>query len=688
MANLLFEIGTEEMPAMYMPEALNNLRNLAYTRLKEARLDFSELKTMGTPRRLVLLIENLDESQGEAVIETRGPREDRAFDQDGEPTQAAKGFARGQGLKIEDLDIKEVGGVRYVFACRKEKGKPAIEILPDLLKSLILDLPFPRSMRWGYSETRFARPVRWLVALIGDNVIPMQIENVHSSNITSGHRFLCPGPIKINRPEEYLEAMHRAYVVVDQHERWKMILKQVEEVASAGGGKAVIEDELLEQVNYLVEYPTAFLGEFSPDYLTVPDEVLITSMKEHQKYFPVVDDQGKLMPCFIAVRNGTAENIEIVKGGNQRVLKARLEDAYFFYREDTREHLENKVPLLKNVVYQERLGTVWAKTARLQKVAAFIGAQLGYKNKKQIERAAFLCKADLETNMVYEFPELQGVMGCKYALHNEEDYDVARAIYEHYLPRFAGDDIPETTTGIALSLAEKIDNLVGNFGIGVKPSGSQDPFALRRQALGIVSILLGHELSLDLREVIRKSYQTFARVKFDMSEDEITGEVLDFILQRLRGILTENGIAYDVLDAVLANPPGDLLVIREKARALAELKEQAYFPDLMIVFNRPYNLSRKGGGDKVVPNLFQDDAEKELWAGAKRTAKTAKALLEQGDYISYFIALADLRPILDSYFERVMVMVDNLAVRDNRLAQLKSVVEIFQEFADFSKLVA
>lgn len=683
---LLLEIGTEEMPALLLPTAINEFKNLAEAELNDARLSFNNLRIGSTPRRLTLMVEGLPEHQAESVREVRGPKADKAFDSKGNPTKAVQGFVRSQGISVEDLITREAGGHTYVFASIKESGQPTIQVLPEVLHRIITGMPFSRSMRWGYSEMRFVRPIRWIVALFNGQVIHLEIENVTAGNITYGHRFLHPGAISVKGNDEYIEKLRRAYVLVDVRERRDWIWEQVKKVAADCGGKVTRDDNLLEEVTFLVEYPTAFAGSFAADYLSIPSEVLVTSMKEHQRYFPVVDEQGKLMPVFIGVRNGTTENIQVVAEGNQRVLKARLEDAYFFYREDTKEPLESKVKLLENVIYQARLGTVWEKTRRLQNLSAFIARELGFEQVKLTERAALLCKADLETSMVYEFPELQGIMGQNYALLDGEDPLVAEAIFEHYLPRFAGDDLPVSPPGLALSLAEKFDNLVGNFAIGVRPTGSQDPYALRRQALGIVAIVVGSNLELDLTRLIRSSYCEFA-VSLDLTEEETVNSVLDFILLRLRGVLLDEGIPYDVLDAVMNQNTSQLLLISERARALAKIKEQPYFEDLMVAFNRPFNLSRKGGDGQVRVELFEDQAERELFQVIERMTQELTGYLDQRKYPAYCQKLADLRPFLDTFFTRIMVMVEDAQIRENRLALLRQVVQMFLAFADFSKLV-
>ncbi|MCR4399615.1 MAG: glycine--tRNA ligase subunit beta [Syntrophomonadaceae bacterium] len=685
--DLLFEIGTEELPAAYMPDAIRDMEALARQRLEEAGLTFASLRAMGTPRRLALLVGGLEERQPDALRETRGPRREQAFDAAGTPTRAAIGFARAQGVAVDSLQVREVGGVEYVFAVREEKGRPTAELLPGLLQEVLTGLGFPRSMRWGYGELRFARPIRWMVALYGEEVVPVRVEGLVADRVTWGHRFLAEQPLRLAQAADYARCLEEAYVIVDHDRRRDLIARQVREVAAAQGGVPMENPELLEEVNFLVEYPTAFFGSFSADYLAVPPEVLTTTMVEHQRYFPVFSPGGALMAGFVGVRNGTDYNLAEVREGNERVLRARLEDALFFYREDTREHLETRVPLLKQVGYQARLGTVWAMVERLQDTAEFIARQLGFEDLDTVRRAAFLCKADLETSMVYEFPELQGVMGRYYARVSGEPEEVAQAIFEHYLPRFAGDQLPATRAGIAVSLAEKCDNLVGCFCIGLRPSGSADPYALRRQALGIVHTVLARDLRLDLTQVLARVYQGFSHVPPDHGCEETCREVLDFILQRLRGVLLERGVPYDVLDAVLESPEGDLVRLVQRAQALAAFKSRPEHEDLMVVFNRCFNLSRKWERTAVDPACFEHDAERTLFEALEANTGEWNRRLQAGEYEAYLQELAGLRPMVDALFDAVMVMVEDERVRANRLGLLRRVSNLCLQMGDFSRLV-
>lgn len=686
--DLLLEIGVEEIPSAYMAQALEKLLGLAERRLEESRLTHGEIKTMGTPRRLVLLIRDLAETQNDAVAQNRGPRKSAAFDQSGNPTKAGLGFARSQGLNIDELSTLEADGVEYVAVVRREVGQAAIEIMPQLLADIILSIPFPRSMRWGYHQTRFARPIRWLLCLLDEDVVPVTIENINSDRFTYGHRFLSQGALEVKDVKDYFSKLEANYVILDQERRAQMIWQQVELVAQAAGGSSMANAKLLEEVNFLVEYPTAFFGGFSSAYLDVPPEVLTTSMIEHQRYFPVFDNEGKLLPGFIGVRNGTDFDLETVVAGNQRVLKARLEDALFFWREDTKKPVEDFVPGLKNVMFHERLGSILDKVSRLQALAVFCGAEANLSRADYLQRAAYLCKADLLSSMVYEFPELQGVMGRYYALLSEEETEVADAILEHYLPRFAGDRIPASETGLAVSLAEKIDNLTAFFALNIKPTGSQDPYALRRQAIGLVNIIIEAGLRLDLARLIEQAYQGLVNFKLEQSCEQTTRELLGFIMQRMRGFLLEKGYSYDVIDTVLAVPNADLNDIWMRVNAVQASKGEAFFNDLLVVFNRAHNLSRKANKEILADyQRLIDDSEIALHQELHRVSGEFAAALRQGQYLSALRLVSGLRPAVDRFFEAVMVMVDDNKLRQARLGLLGEIASMCQQVGDFTKIV-
>jgi len=685
--DFLLEIGVEEMPSAFMGRSLDDFKNIAAQKLNEQRINYKAIDTLGTPRRLVLHIKGMEEKQADALIENKGPKKSSAFDKEGLPSKAAMGFARNQGMEVADLEIRELAGVEYVFAVKKEIGGQTEELLPGILLNIINSLSFPKSMRWGYYHTRFARPIRWLMAIYGEKMIDLQVENIMSSNFTLGHRFLSPEPIEVENIDGYFAALQDHYVIVDQKKRKEMIWQQVQEVASQAGGRAMVNDDLLNEVTFLLEYPTAFYGEFSASYLDVPPEVLTTSMIEHQRYFPVFDNLDKLLPGFIGVRNGTDYRLDLVKAGNERVLKARLEDALFFWNEDTGKELSELVPGLKNVLFHERLGSVLDKVERLRELAVYIGRENGLSTPEKLDRAAYLCKADLLSNMVYEFPELQGIMGRYYAMKGKEDSEVAEAILEHYLPRFAGDGLPSSETGTALSLAEKICNLTAFFAIGIKPSGSQDPYALRRQALGIVNVIIDLKLKMDLRKLIAQAYQGLLNLKPDKSQEETVSELMDFILQRMRGVMLDRGLSYDVIDAVLYKSGSDLNQIILRAEAVREFKTSPSWDDFQVVFNRSYNLSKKWDSDKVQVEVMQDASEKTLYESYLRLKPEVEKAVEEKRFIEVLELLAGMRKDIDRFFDAVMVMVEDEELKAVRLGMLKAIAGLCSRLADFSKVM-
>ena len=535
---LLLEIGTEEVPAHVMPGILSQLKENAAKTFEELRIEYKNIKTLGTPRRSALLVEGLAEQQADLSKENRGPAVNIAFDADGNPTKAAQGFARGQGVKPEELVTKD----GYVYAMVHEKGGQTVDLLGDTLKGLVDGLNFPNNMHWADLDYKFIRPLRWLVALYGQDVIDFEVANVKSGRTSRGHRFLSEGDFEIANAEDYVEACRKASIIVDQNERCEMIRQQIAEVAAANGGQAEVNEDLLEEVLYLVEYPTALCGKFDEKYLALPAEAVITPMRDHQRYFPVLKD-GQLLPLFITIRNGGKEHLETVQHGNERVLRARLEDAQFFFDEDRKKTLEQHGEKLKTVVFQDGLGTIYDKALRLEVLAGYIADAIGAneQDKKDAVRAAKLAKADLVTGMVTEFTELQGVMGREYALLDGETKAVAQAIDEHYMPRFAGDSQPASVAGRIVSLADKIDTIVGTFSRGLIPTGSQDPFALRRQALGIVNMLKEAQYHISLSQLVAKAMELL-KIADAGQQAKLQNDVADFMKLRLKNVLADAGI--------------------------------------------------------------------------------------------------------------------------------------------------
>ena len=564
--DLLLEIGTEEVPAHAMPGILVQLKENAAKALAELRLSYDAIQTLGTPRRTALLVKGLAENQPDVSSEKRGPSVQAAFDADGNPTRAAQGFARGQKIDPKELVTKD----GYVYAMVHETGKETQTLLPELMKGLICGLSFPNNMRWGSLDFKFIRPLRWIVALYDDAVIPFEVAAVKSGRVSRGHRFLSRGDFSIARAAEYEADCEKQFVIVDPERRRQMIREQIHAVAAANGGKAEITEDLLEEVTYLVEYPTALCGRFEEKYLKLPPEAVITPMRDHQRYFPVKDAAGKLLPLFITVRNGGKEHLETVQHGNERVLRARLADAQFFFDEDRRKSLEQHLEKLKTVVFQEGLGTIYDKAGRLVKLADKISDALGVIGaaKQNAMRAAKLAKADLVTGMVTEFTELQGVMGREYALLDGEAPEVARAIDEHYMPRFAGDAEPQTVAGRIVSLADKLDNLVATFSRGLIPTGSQDPFALRRQALGLVNMIIEAKYSIRLSGLVAAEMDMLG-MKDAAAREKMQADVADFMRLRLKNVLGDAGIRYDIIDAVLGNVD-DVYAVYLRAQAVAK----------------------------------------------------------------------------------------------------------------------
>ena len=682
--NLLLEIGTEEIPAHVMPLILSQLKDLAEKSFQESRIEVGEISTLGTPRRISLLVKNVAESQADVEEEKRGPSAKIAFDAEGNLTKAAIGFARGQKINPEDLVTRD----GYVYAVVKESGKKTAEILQTLLPEIICKLNFPNNMRWGSLDFKFIRPLRWIVALLGDEVIPFEVANVQSGKISRGHRVLSQGEFVIDNADSYVDACEKNFVIVDQNQRRAMITAQIEAVAKERGGKAEISEELLEEVLYLVEYPTALAGDFEIKYLNLPPDAVITPMRDHQRYFPVKTADGKLMPIFITVRNGGKDYLDIVQHGNERVLKARLEDAQFFFNEDRKKNLDQHREKLKTVVFQESLGSMYEKTQRLvklsEKISDLLGEKISDAERQNAIRAAEISKADLVTGLVTEFTELQGVMGREYAKLDGENDEVATAIDEHYMPRFAGDSQPKTTAGRILSLADKVDNIVATFSRGLVPTGSQDPFALRRQALGLVNMLNEANWHISLSEIVETSMDLL-KVTDKVGREKIQKDFSEFIKLRVKNILSDS-IRYDVIDSVIYDVD-DVCSVTLKAQAVEQFVATPDAVKNIQSFVRVSNLAKKSDSAEVAENLIQLEAEQVLYKAFEAIKIVAGELIDKKDFIGALDALKKLSAPVDSFFDAVMVMDENLEIRKNRLALLKSIDNLFSKIADFGKLV-
>lgn len=684
--DLLLEIGVEEIPAASVVIGMEQLKEKAALALKRNRLDYSDIKTYGAPRRLALMVLDLDEKQAKAVRELKGPAKKVAFTEDGKPSQAAMGFARSQGVDVESLEVREFEGGEYVFAIKEEEGKDTAELLQTLLPELILSLSFPKSMRWGNGDIRFVRPIRWIVALFDEDVIPFSLDGVVSGKESMGHRLLENHPVLINRPIDYLDALERNKVIVDQVKRAELIRAEVEGAVKETAGKAVIHEHTFDEVLELTEYPHAILGGFSSDFAELPREVLVTAMEAHQRYFPVEDANGKLLPSFVVVNNGNPHYTDIIQKGHERVIRARLSDAKFFFISDSSKPLESFVEKLKGVTFQAKLGTVFEKTKRVERLAEEIAENLKLAPEEVAiaKRAAFLSKADLMTEMVYEFPTLQGVMGQYYAKLSGESETVAEAIFEHYLPRSAGDVLPGTTIGQIVSIADKLDSVAGIIAAGLIPSGSEDPYALRRQSYGAVSIILENDLDIPVKSLVELALGLYVDqgVKFEFVAT--TEMVEDFIHGRLRAYLLGQGLPADAVDAVSTLSIDDIVDVRARAQAIAAKLESPEMQDLLVAFTRCKNLAKPELGTQVDEKLLTEKAEKGLYESLLGVDKELEGAGR--DYSLSIDILARLRGPVDTFFDDVLVMAKDEAVKNNRIRLLNHAKSLFLKVADFSQV--
>jgi len=687
---LLLEILTEEIPSRFVPGALRQLEENGARILQENRLGYEKIISFGTPRRLVFLASGVDQRQKPAVERKKGPSCQAAFSSDGSPNKAALGFARGQGLQVEDLVVEKVGEVPYLFAVKEIPGEYALDILPSLMKKLISSLSFPKNMYWTSERIRFARPIRGIVCLFGEDIVPFSFAGVTANNETVGHRFLAPGPWMITSADNYLEVMDRGKVMADHRQRELFIRQSLEEAAASLGGKVLMDEGLLQEVNFLVESPAIITGSFPEEYLALPRQVPVTVMQVHQKYFAVEDKDGKLLPNFIAVVNGKYNNMELIKAGNEKVLRARLKDARFFYDEDRRRPLVDFVEKLESIVYQGGMGTMLEKTERMKRIARHIMDITGtMEDEEVVLRAVHLAKADLVTQMVREFPELQGVMGKTYALEDGESPAVAEAIFEHYLPRFAGDSLPATRAGILVALSDKFDHLVSCFAAGIRPSGSQDPYALRRAGLGIVQIIIEKKLSFSLPLLVQFLLNALEEqgVAVDNGE-KLKEDVLSFLELRLRHYLQERSFSYDIIEAVLGANKDDFLAICKKAEFLTEKRQSKELAEAAAAYQRVANLACKAEGAPLVQEkLLEEPEELALWQKARQVEGTIAGFGRGGDFTSLLQLLAALKAPIDNFFDKVMVMAEDEKIRGNRLALLRYLQKLFLSLADLGKLM-
>ena len=682
---LLFEVGVEELPSRFVSSTLEQIKNNLTKLFNDNRIVFDDIETYGTPRRLTFVVKGISDRQSNLEEEVKGPSKKIAVDADGNFTKPALGFIKSKGLKEEDVYFKQVGKDEYIFGTIKQEGIETSEVLKTILPEAVKAVTFPKAMRWGGKNMRFARPIRWMVTLLNDEVLEVNLEGIVSSNVTKGHRFLGEKEFTVNSLEDYYEKLEKNYVILDQNKRKELIKNQCIEVANSLGGEVEFDDDLLEEVTHLVEYPTAFYGEFDSAYANLPKEVVTTPMKEHQRYFPVVKD-GKLLPNFIAVRNGNDYKIDVVKAGNEKVLVARLEDALFFYKEDTKKNLESYIEKLKTVVFQAKLGTVYDKTLRIEKLSSDILESLNLNYiKEDVIRAAKLCKADLVTGMVFEFTELQGIMGREYAKVGGENEVVSEAIFEHYLPRFAGDILPETKAGIALSIADKLDSIAGFFAIGIQPTGSQNPYALRRQALGVLSILMDKKLDVNLKDLVNHALNNYNNLEFN--KEEVSTQIMEFFKERIKNLFRDLGIRYDVIEAVLSSEINDISDMHTRAVELNNWLSTEGLVEMLTAFNRVSTLAQKATLSDVKEDLLKEEAEIKLYHGFKEIKVKVEELLKDKKYSEALDAFASLRPLVDNMFDNVMVMDKDESIKENRLALLKQIYDTMLSICDLSKIV-
>ncbi|WP_282458179.1 glycine--tRNA ligase subunit beta [Ligilactobacillus aviarius] len=686
----LMEIGLEEIPAHVVTPSAAQLVEKTEKFLKEQRMDFDEVQTYSTPRRLTVKVTGLADKQPDIQEEAKGPAKKIAYDKDGNWSKAAQGFARGQGVSVDDIFFKELKGTEYVYVKKFIEGKAAADVMQGM-RDVAMDLKFPTMMRWGTNDFQYVRPIRWIVAMLDDQVIPFKILNIESGNVSQGHRFLGK-PVELKSADDYVEALRSEKVIVDAVERKSMIRDQINDLAQKNNWKIVIDEDLLEEVNNLVEYPTVFAGSFDEKYLSVPDQVLITSMKDHQRFFYVTDQNGKLLPNFVSVRNGNTEYLENVVQGNEKVLTARLEDAKFFYEEDQKQSIADYVERLKKVMFHDKIGTIYEKMARVRLLAAQIGKFVGLNDQElaDLDRAAQIYKFDLVTGMVGEFAELQGVMGEIYARLQGENDNVAAAIREEYMPTSAEGELPVTKVGAVLSIADKIDSIQAFFAAGMIPSGSNDPYALRRQALGIVRIALARNWKLSVPMML-KFVENAMNERPDLYKNIMPGDeqkdMQQFIIDRLTQIMNgDKQLRHDVLDTVVANPENAFVDIEEAAKILGKHLEDDDFKETIEALTRVGRMAKKAPNfedDAVLKaELFENESEKKLAEAVKKVATA----FEQADLEEKFNQLASLKDPITDYFDSTMIMAKDEDVKQNRLLQLKQIADLTKDFGELDNL--
>lgn len=686
----LLEIGTEEIPARLVADALEQLKNNSIQILNDNKMIYEKVEVYSTPRRLTLIIEGLNNNTEDLVETVKGPSKKISFDENGEPTRALLGFMKGQGVQLSDVSIQDLNGEEYVYAKVVKKEKPIEEVLSVEMINLIKSINFPKSMRWGGKNLKFARPIRWIVSILDNEVVGFNLEGIESSNITKGHRFLGSQHIVVDSVDNYKSLLKDNFVILDQKERKEIIKYGSEKLVKEKGGNLYIDNNLLDEVTNILEYPTPMIGRIKDEYLKLPEDVVITPMKEHLRFFPVFDDKNRLLPYFISIRNGNDEHTNIVVKGNEKVLGARLEDAKFFYEDDIKNPLEFYVDQLKSITFQERLGSIYDKTNRIVKLSYKIGdyLEVGEETNKNISRAGFLSKADLVTKIVSEFTELQGKMGKEYAHISGENEIVSLAIFEQYLPRFSGDKLPTTTAGAILSITDKLDSIAGLFAIGIQPTGSQDPFALRRAALGIINIILDKKLNLSLKELIDFALYIYVEensLAFDY--DKVRNEIMDFFIGRIRNMFSDLKIRYDIIEAVISTQSDDIYDMKIRANKLNQWLNQEDIHGILETFNRVSTLARNHNSREVKRDLLSED-EIGLYDSYNNIESKVLTLIEKKEYDKALDLLSTLNNPISEYFQKVMVMVEDENLKNNRLALLRKIYNTMMMVGDLSKIVS
>ena len=687
MKDFLLEIGSEELPARFIEPAKEGLFKLLQEGLKSSRIPSGEIEILGTPRRISVFIRNVSEKQEESVTIKYGPPQNRAFDQQGNPTQAATGFAKAQGVTVKELKVAKRDNIEFIVVEKIETGKETIEILPDLLKDVISRIPFQKKMRWGYENFEFARPIQWILTLFGEKPIYFTIADVESGKVTYGHRFLSKGPREIKNPSEYLETLRANYVIVREEERMEMILKGIHQIEEDTHGKAIKDSGLIKEILYITEYPYPLRGSFDEVFLAIPKEVLINVMESHQRYIPMEGENGELIPYFIFFANTIPKEDKKVVKGNEKVLRARLADAQFFFEEDKKVKLYDLYGRLSSIVFHVKLGTLKQKTERTETISHHLATILNFNSIEKVERAVRMIKSDLLTHMVGEFPELQGIMGRVYAQHQGEDSEVARSIEEHYLPSGSNSTLPETTLGAILGIADKIDSLTSFFSVGITPTGNLDPFALRRQTLGIIKIVIDKKFHIPLEGLIKTSYHSGHEIEGRLPLEDTSASLIDFIVTRFKFSMIEETHNQDFVESVLPYVSFDIYDGYMRLIALETQRSVKDFERLMIGYKRVSNIAKLMKEELDVNTLlFTLKEEAELFNLYEKNKETFSSFIGERRYDDALSILVNFKETIDNYFDKVFVMDSDEAIKNNRLTLLKKIRDMFLEYGDFSKI--